>query len=384
MDFGINTLRRNVAVGGSLVLAFLLMTTLVGCVPKNPFARTKPEESPLLDFAPVFSNLNLDVQSIQRLDADGDKNLEWAIFYRFDLPPAESNQRQFAPIAGLIYDVTACRPPSILPYPLDPGDRNYLGTDKVQTEAKDFLTGDNKQPELIVSSVANGLVTALSIFRWFDDTQNPCTPRYPGQQGYRLLGTFRGDAGVTLGEGEQVIVKNLAGFNRSQIAFQEVYVPTTRDGLKSFMQEDGRSLVAPAQRRIDFAFAPPASPRDSPYPEKSVLAFYRALRKDSEVPNTYLASDADPSVRTTNYGLEVPLDQLDHVEVKGIQYAPDLDLEKRHDPVEVTARVAAVHKDGSIDPVREVRLLLKGVSIPDRTDCEWKISKVISTKPWAQ
>jgi len=384
LDFGTNMLRRNIAVGGSLVLVFLLMTMLVGCVPKNPFARTKPEESPLLDFGPVFSDLNLNVESIQRLDTDGDKKLEWALFYRFDLPPAESNQRQFAPIAGLVYDVTDCRPPSILPYPLDPGDRNYLGTDKIKAEVKDFLTGDNKQPELIVSSVTNGLVTAISIFRWFDDTQNPCVPRYANQQGYRLLGTFRGDAGVRLADGERVIVKNIAGFNRSQIALKEIYVPKTYGGLKSFMKEDGRSLVDPAQQVVDFAFAPPASPRDSPYPEKSVLAFYRALGKDSEVPKTYLASDADPSVRDTNFGLEVPLDQLDHVEVKGIQYAPDPDLEKKHEPVEVTARVVAVHKDGNVDPVREVRLLLKGVSIPDRTDCEWQISKIISTKPWVQ
>ncbi len=366
-----------------LILSLLLLTTLTGCVPKNPFARISPEESPLLDFAQIYSRFNLNVKTIQRLDTDGDGVSEWVVFYRFDLPPSESGRERFAPIAGLVYDATDCRPPSILPYPLDPGDRNYLGTDTVSAEATNLLGADDSVPEVVARTTTNGIVTALSVFQWFDVTQNPCQPRYAGQQGYRLMGTFRGDAGVEIGANGAIIVKQLAAFDRSQFAYRRVYVPQDRNGgAEGYMKEGGRELADPTSESITFAFGPPASPRDSPYPEKSILAFYLALGKDNDGARTFLAIDADPSVTQTNFGLGTPLDEVDHVVVKGIEYAPDLDLEQEHEPVQVVARVVTVRKNGDSDPMREVRWLLKGVPIPERTDCEWRLSKLISTKPW--
>jgi hypothetical protein len=375
----------NRQTGARVIFALILLATLAGCVPKNPFVRAKAEESPLLDFTRIYNTFNLAVQSVQRLDTDGDGLKEWVIFYRFDLPPTPETGRispkeRFAPIAGLVYDVSECRPPSILPYALDPGDAGYLGTDRVYAEVRDLLPKDNGTPEVIVSSQTNGLVTAVSIFRWFDLTQNPCRQRYSGQQGYRLLGTFRGDAGVEVSSDGKVTVKKMTDYTRSQLAYQYLYLPRNREGGQTYMDESGRKLAPPVRESITFAFGPPASPRDSPYPEKSVLAFYQDLGKNNEAARAYLAADADPSVTETNYGLGVPLDDLSYVVVSAVEYTPDIEREKNHESVEVTVRVRAVHKDNSTEPVREVRWLLEGVPIPERTDCEWRLSKVLSMK----
>ena len=71
---------------------------------------------------------------------------------------------------------------------------------------------------------------------------------------------------------------------------------------------------------------------------------------------------------------------MSHVVVSAVEYAPDIEREKNHESVEVTVRVRAVRKDNSTTPVREVKWLLKGVPIPQRTDCEWRLSTVVSVK----
>ena len=110
----------------------------------------------------------------------------------------------------------------------------------------------------------------------------------PGQQGYDLLGTFRGTGGVNPTGGGRVQVLDRGFFDRSQIAIRRVYTP---DATGSYLQP-GDGLYPPKETSLAFTFGQPITITDLYYPEKAVLAFYLNLGQNDKAAQGYLSDMA--------------------------------------------------------------------------------------------
>ena len=328
------------------------------------------------EFIPGLDNL----KDIYRLDTDSDGFEEWLVFYRYDRPDTEHPYYGRSPIGAAIYDPDRCRPPILRSYELRPYDYDYVAEQQAIPELVDLVGDEN--PELILKGYSGGLLTDMSIFQWFDLTQG-CQAPAPEATGYRLLGTFRATGGIERRD-DRIIVKDRGPFERSQLAIREEYEP---DATGSYMGPDGKGLAPPAQASIDFTFSRPQDITASYYPEKAVLALYRALeaalqRESTEAeilgePEVWLTEQARKRYRVgrDSFGAAVPGDQLQSVLVKTIAYYPDVEKERLHKDRCVTVDVAGIGSDGIETRANTVTWV---VTAHERRgalpyDCEWRL-----------
>jgi len=339
---------------------------------------TKDRMIDLQEIAPGIQT----IRHVFRMDTDGDKFREWVVFYSYD-----EVSKGRGPYGAAVYDVDRCRPPAIVSYELRPYDYNYV------TENLDLkwaagpqmtdINGDSRQ-ELVIH-IGND----LSVFRWYDHTQN-CTVQGPGQQGYDLLGTFRGTGGVNPTGGGRVQVLDRGFFDRSQIAIRRVYAPGDTTG--SYLQP-GDGLYPPKETSLAFTFGQPITITDLYYPEKAVLAFYLNLGQNDKAAQGYLSDMAKKkyNIKTDPFGLYSAADgvarardKLTRVLVWEIRYIPNIDRERLHETQQVTVLVVGVNGD-QFNPSQSCQVTWEVIGVPNSSalpyGCEWRLDSYQSTCP---
>jgi hypothetical protein len=351
------------------LLWIVLSLVVAGC---GPVEALRPIDK-RLDFTKILPETKRP-QEVQLLDADGDGQDEWIVFYKFDLVE-DATGRKFSPIGAAVYNDDHGDLPVVFPYELYPPDQVYLGEQNAVAEARDLIT-TNEGLELLVSNFPEeGLVADLSVFHWYDQDKDDLSKNpAEGRQGYECLGSFHGSGGITLA-GSRVIVKERTQ-ERSQLSVKSVY--DVRD--KSYFQPGGRELWPPVEKSVEFTFGVPEDVAQSPYPEKIVLAFYLALGQNNPLAQTYLseASGLRNLVGSSNFGTAASGDKIQRVLVKRIIYTPNKEREERHEPVFITVSVASVTSEGE-DPPRDVTWEVVW-EIPPDGDMEkpgWKLHRII-------
>jgi len=159
-----------------------------------------------------------------------------------------------------------------------------------------------------------------------------------------------------------VMVLDRSGMERSQLAIRKVYEPV--EG--SYLSPGGDRLRDPVEQSVDFAFGMPASPAQSPYPEKAVLAFYLALGHDNDTARSYLsdASGYKADMGAYEYGTGAPLGSLKRALVKSIGYTPDENAEARREDRLVRVGGAPVGEGGAI---------VDEAGVPVTTQVDWVV-----------
>ncbi|HSJ53857.1 MAG TPA: hypothetical protein VLC52_08910, partial [Anaerolineae bacterium] len=195
---------------------------------------------------------------------------------------------------------------------------------------------------------------------------------------YQVIGTFRGTYRVER-DGGTVTVKDRAGFERSQIVVRRVYNPDPDTGsyLVPLAPGSDRYVLRPPDE-VGLAFGPgrPEDTREVYYPEKTVLAFFTDLGPNTERAMSYTCqgkgrNDYEP----VNFGLELPLSQLDSVTVCEMRYVPDDEAERAHETRTVGVRVVEIPEGGSGNCSQATSLVCTVVSSPNPNalpfGCEW-------------
>ncbi len=313
------------------------------------------------------------------LDVDGDGEDEWLVLYRYD-PTQGEEEWENTPIQGIAYDAVPCDPPLIHAWRLPFPDNDYLGEgEEITASMEDWLGSSDPHEaaeELIIE--APGPANTLSIYRFRDEIQNPCAPPDNTRQGFNLLGFFRANGRIERDETSGAITTyQRSTFERSQLAIRSVYQPRLGPTGQTFLNDDGR-VKAPDEQSVDFLFAPPELPTDSPYPEKAVAAFYLALGQDHARASSFLTDALANEFDTRLWGLDVPASQISRVLIYSISYNPDRTAELARQDREVSAVVAAVDHNGVRYPPRRVTWRLVGIPIPDEEDCEWRLAELKS------
>jgi len=392
------------------VLAYLFLINVLRFDP-NPYRLkianylTKNKLIDLTQIVPGLNNLN----DIYRADTDGDaadKVLEWLVFYRYDVTTTQ--ERVSGPFGAAIYDVNHCRPPAIPSYELAPVSYDYLGQDwawPVVENAipyQDPLSANLDRPEVFIAGVTRGAVTDLNIFRKVG-TEPDCLQvqdwltKHPGQpfpygdwMRYANIGSFRGNYAVRR-NGSTIVVVDRAGFERSQFTVETSYRP--QDG--SYFKAGTQTLRDPVEYGLAFGPGEPDQVSQSYYPEKAVLAFYKALTQsadDLKRAKAYLSDAAQSAynINTDPFGLSTDpasvakaREKLARVLVWQIKYEPDIEAERLHAERMVTALVVGVDKDGNIDRAHACQVTWRIIGVP-RADalpygCEWRLDGYIST-----
>jgi hypothetical protein len=297
----------------SLVLASLLFAGtwfLSGC-------EERKENKAQLSFQIVMPqgwnviNQNLEGR-VDRLDTDGDGEIEWVVFYAFDQPGPEA----FTPIRAAIYDIARREPklPVIYPYHLQAPGWTYLGEgsdeNAITAYVDDVVTvtelgstypdyTDVAEKEVIVRGYAGK--QRVAIFQWRDNRPPDLRDRMdpsevllipnsvlrPTGQWYECLGMFEGSLRVEVVK-DRVTVWNRTG-DRSQFAAVYTYVPTNGPG--GYL--DGNdNLIAPSASCIEFPFGVPSDVAQSPYPEKAVMAYLKTFMQEPDYGANWLTDNA--------------------------------------------------------------------------------------------
>lgn len=342
----------------TMILDFLLVITLFLTVATFMFLVTRRDPLPLIrqmayqlslqqlvsfeDAIPARLKDYLEVQSIKRVDTDGDGFREWVVFYMYELRDG------IKPVEGAVYDSDRGDPPVLFPYSLRPTDRDYLAEgiegiafqvtlDMVQVISEQNGPDQQDLPELIVQGG-----NTLSIFTFREnsaewDFPRNAPPRYPS------IGSFRGSGGVAFDEEtNRVTVYDRDGFERSQLAIRSVYAlnPATNTYLDSYSSQ---KLAAPIISTIDFFEGPPVEVLNTTYPEKVVLAFYAATcgtvndtlcrntGNNNWEPEQFLAlnSEAYAEFRNDNpeyFGL-TSFTRMSNISIAGLRYYPGLETD---------------------------------------------------------
>ncbi len=338
------------------------------------------------DIVPGLADLNY----IHRVDtdlADEPQKEEWLVFYRYDSPGG--------PFGAAIYDPDNCRPPAIQAFELVPVAYDYLGESGAEflgvanmIAYQDPKSRGRDWPEVVIAgSGSGGYRSDLNIFRKVG-VEPSCTERlrwqreHPGQPlpdewrlRYENIGSFRSTGWVEINlENGVVTVWDRAGFERSQFAVRRVYTP--QQG--SYFKPGTQTLLDPVEQELSFGTGRPAEVSQVYYPEKSVLAFYLDIVADPNRARPYLCSyrqDADKSINPAEFGLTVPLKELQKVIVCEIRYEPDAAKEQNHETRTVWARILEVKPGGSTDCNRAhlVRCTVEGVDNAQALPygCEW-------------
>jgi hypothetical protein len=251
------------------------------------------------------------------LDTDGNKQLQCIVLYRFDIM---KDGRKITPVGGVVYRQDHGRPRWIYPHPLTLPDNFYLGQYKTTARVADVLSG-SEGPELIVEDTnTDGNIIQASIFSWRDnkkaqlDTDPSSNPEL---MSYKPLGLLLGDSGVKVERDKVTIWKQRAG-TRSQLADRLVYVPRDK---KNYYKQDSNELVDVAEADI-VTLVGADDPTSSPYPEKTVLAFYQNVREDAKL-DGLMTREALASLKGGQlpYGCPVGRDQLDRVLVQSVDWS---------------------------------------------------------------
>jgi hypothetical protein len=313
------------------------------------------------------------IRHIFREDTDDDGFQEWVVFYSYD-----TTKRDSGPYGSAVYDVDRCRPPAVVTYELRPYDYNYVAENLPSWWTSGPQVRDinvDGQQELVLH-----IGSDMSIFRWFDDTLD-CTAPGPGQQGYELLGTFRGSGGVREEGDGRIAVMDRAFLDRSQTAIKRVYGP---DANGSYLRPEGGGLYPPRETGVDFVFGLPVTATQLYYPEKAVLAFYLSLEQDNRAAKAYLSKGAQDRypINTYDFGIALPRDQLARVLVKELSYAPNVGEEQLLHPRDVAIMVVGVGTDGYVDEANPRRVVWRVIGKSKEGalpyNCEWRLEEIIS------
>ncbi len=272
------------------------------------------------------------VRLVKEEDVDGDGQLEYLVFYQFDLSDGRN------PYAGAVYDYDRGDPPVIFPYRLLPPDRDYLSEQDVICQFNDIITtGEETQPakEIFVYGRAGGLDTNLTIFRHFPNSLPWEYPRDEPRR-YRPIGNFRGDGGVKFDDSTYNVTVINRTFDRSQLAVKTVYaLDKKRDTYMS--PSDPSQLSAPISSEVTFAFGMPDDILDTPFPEKIVLGFYRTMLESSPPISSsqFLTGEAlivynqlaeDPA-KWSYFGIDgvTARNSITNLKVTEIKYSPEVE-----------------------------------------------------------
>lgn len=252
------------------------------------------------------------------LDTDGGKQLQCVVLYRFDIM---KDGRKITPVGGVVYRQDHGKPRWIYPHPLTLPDNFYLGQYKTTARVADVLTG-SEGPELIIEDTdTDGIIIQTSIFSWRDtkkDQLDTDPSSNPELMSYRPLGLLLGDSGVKVERDKVTILKQRAG-TRSQLADRLVYVPREK---KNYFKQGSNELVDVAEADI-VTLVGADDPTSSPYPEKTVLAFYQNVKDDAKL-DGLMTREALALLKGNQlpYGCQaVGRDQLDRVLVQSVDWS---------------------------------------------------------------
>lgn len=323
---------------------------------------TKERIINLQDVAPGIQT----VRHIFRMDTDSDDFEEWVVFYSYDW-----TEEGKGPYGAAVYDVDTCRPPAIVTYELRPYDYDYV-TENLALR----WTGEPKLRDVNADGKLELVLQFkddMSVFRWFDNTRG-CEVPGPGQQGYQLVGTFRGSGGVQIEGGGRVVVKDRGFFERSQMAVKKVYEP---DDSGSYLRPEGGGLYDPKETGVDFTFGLPLTGTQLYYPEKAVLSFYLNLGQDNAEARSYLCADVKKTypIKDHQFGIALPRDLVSRVLVKEIAYTPNVEAERLHIATSVTVTVVGIGTDGQADEAHPRRVTIGVRGVPEQGalpyNCTW-------------
>jgi hypothetical protein len=359
------------------ILLLLVMVTLTGCGLRGGSKGS-------ISFEQIFEtrrNNEMQIVRTVELDVDEDGENEWLVLYRYD--PYLQRNWDNTPIQGVVYDAVPCDPPTIHSWRLPFYDNDYLGEGRnISASMADWLRSDDPRRatnELIIEGPGSSANT-LTIFRFHDYLDDPCRPPDNTRQGFSLLGYFRANGRITWDqEAQTVTTYHRTAYERSQLAIRSVYSPINTPQGQSFIGANGRP-VPPGEQSVDFLFGIPASPMDSPYPEKAVAAFYLALGWNNPRAQSFLADNLQGGFPSNTFGLDLPPDQISRVLIHSISYTPDREAERQRLDRQVTMVVVPVNLQNQQLPPRRVTWRLIGVPIREgMEDCEWRLAELIGS-----
>lgn len=342
-----------------LVLA-MAVSLLPACQPRNLVAR---ENVDLRTILPP----SLQAVDVQRLDPAAGPDRQWLVLYKYDLTP------QFSPIAGVVYRADrggSNLPPVVFPYRLLLPDRDYLGSGDVSVEPRDVLSAQAGAELVAQNKNSDGFVTEAAIFRWHDPFPDEVWRAPEDERYYECMGFFRtnGKVDVRL---DVVIVEELVG-DRSQLARFYRYEPDARG---SYLV-GGVQIKSAEDSWIDFAFGPVGMVLDSPYPEKIVLAFYKALGGPVGNLEAFLSEEGKRLLAAglPGYGCDWSPGQVEKATVHEISYFPGVESqveeeEARQSLVELKVRCES-KQEGAMSQPNLVGWFMK------REEGRWKMDQI--------
>jgi len=302
--------------------------------------------------------------SVQLFDTDMDEEQERVLFYHYDSAPSNSVY------GATVLDFDQCLPRQVNSYNIIEIDEAILTSKTQNLEIKDIpdVGGPN---DLLLWGLAGKLHTELSIFYWYDNKPDICTPPSPATRGYLNLGSFRGNAGVKI-EGQKVFVKEHR-FKRSLIVRTNVYEPVAN----MYRESPTGPLLSPIASAIEFTTVPQPDDLDPYFPERSVVWFYMNIGTHTDEAKKVL----DPALVDLHiegqYGKDVaePGQLTSLAELKEIEYSPDLDQERQCEKLSIDVRVLHSRPDGTVAGPHAYRVWVTGYpntkALP--YGCEWRI-----------
>jgi len=299
------------------------------------------------------------------LDTDGVAPIECVVLYRFDTQTKEG--QKITPVGGVVYRQDHGKPRWIYPHPLTPPGNFYLGERQVSARADNVLSG-SPEPELVIEDRdAGGTVVQVSLFGWRDSkTDQPdVEPSFnPDMMSYKPLGLFQGDGGVTV-EKDKVTSLVRRKDTRSQLADRKIYLPRA-DKKNYYGQSITESLTAAETDVTSLAMGD--DPTASPYPEKTVLAFYRDIKDDAKLEGL-MTPDALGLLKANKlvaYGCVFDRSQLDRPLVQTINWSGGTEAEPQ-----VIVGGKCKLKDGSVKDMPLVTWLFE-----KNTEGKWRLKGV--------
>ncbi|MFN2226110.1 MAG: hypothetical protein ACK2UY_07380 [Anaerolineae bacterium] len=333
-------------------------------------------DNKIVDFTQFVPGLPPNLDLIHRLDVDleeEEQKEEWLVFYRYD--EVVRDERVVAgPFGAAIYDMDKCRPPAVLSYELAPENYDYLSLDtpriddvlvaniiphqeEYDAECLRQGTGPDR-PELVIFGRTNGVRTDLNIFRktgqdltcierqqwedFYEDSYYPCPLTYEN------IGSWRGNYRVEL-NGNLVTTYDRSPFERSVLVIKRVYEPNSMGTYFQPPTEPGAGKVLRDPKEVGIVFGPgaPENTKQVYYPEKTVMAFFLQLGKDTDaaMENVCEVKGSRRNYDPQDFGLTLPERDLERVTVCEIRYNPDIVSERNHRPQTVDVRVVEVQQD---------------------------------------
>lgn len=259
-----------------LAIVLVLMALLLGACNQQQTDGLNPDilsNSLPADWQPLTDDDTL--EGFQPINIDGDADVEWAYFFRYDSSQDQSN----GPIGGIVYDAQPnandLQPAAYyVPYRLLPDWREgkgqgYLGERTVSWSQAWIDASDQQQPanELVVMGYSAGSIpTRLSLFRWLDRGRGYGVAHFQGNFAVQMLPSDR-QPGVLI---DQVVTLNNLN-DRSRLC-QQVYYTRQSSSTANFTA----SLPA-------IVFCQGGTPVQPTYPEAVVMAWLLGGQSDTLV-----------------------------------------------------------------------------------------------------